>query len=62
MFFLLKDSELTPVGANLLDGRFAVFGYVVAGQDTLGYMRVGDKIEYIKIVDGAQFLKNGPKP
>ncbi len=40
VFFLLKDSELTPVGANLLDGRFAVFGYVVQGQDALGFMKV----------------------
>jgi cyclophilin family peptidyl-prolyl cis-trans isomerase len=28
VFFLLKESELTPSGANLLDGRYAVFGYV----------------------------------
>lgn len=32
VFFLLKESELTPSGANLLDGRYAVFGYVVSGQ------------------------------
>ena len=25
-FFLLRDSELTPTGSNLLDGRYAVFG------------------------------------
>jgi cyclophilin family peptidyl-prolyl cis-trans isomerase len=49
VFFLLKDSELTPVGANLLDGRFAVFGYVVQGQDFLGSMKVGDKINFIKV-------------
>lgn len=29
VFWLLKESELTPSGANLLDGRYAVFGYVV---------------------------------
>jgi cyclophilin family peptidyl-prolyl cis-trans isomerase len=57
-FCLFQDSELTPVGANLLDGRFAVFGYVVDGQDALGSMRVGDKINYIKLVDGKEFLKN----
>ncbi|KAJ9526654.1 hypothetical protein QJQ45_017578, partial [Haematococcus lacustris] len=60
VFFLLKDSELTPVGANLLDGRFSVFGYVTNGQDNLGFMKVGDKINYIKVVDGQQYLKNGP--
>jgi cyclophilin family peptidyl-prolyl cis-trans isomerase len=40
MFFLLKESELTPSGANLLDGRYSVFGYVTEGQDALGYMKV----------------------
>lgn len=39
-FFLLKESELTPAGSNLLDGRYAVFGYVVDGQDELGKMKV----------------------
>lgn len=41
IFFLLKESELTPSGANLLDGRYAVFGYVTQGQDNLGLMKVG---------------------
>jgi cyclophilin family peptidyl-prolyl cis-trans isomerase len=40
VFFLLKESELTPSGANLLDGRYAVFGYAVQGQDSLGLMKV----------------------
>lgn len=40
VFFLLKESELTPSGANLLDGRYAVFGYVIQGQDDLGNMKV----------------------
>lgn len=58
VFFLLKESELTPSGANLLDGRYAVFGYAVSGQDYLGLMKVGDKIEYIKVVSGAENLVN----
>jgi cyclophilin family peptidyl-prolyl cis-trans isomerase len=29
VFWLLKESELTPSGANLLDGRFSVFGYII---------------------------------
>jgi cyclophilin family peptidyl-prolyl cis-trans isomerase len=40
VFFLLKESELTPSGANLLDGRYAVFGYAVQGQDNLGLLKV----------------------
>ncbi|CAD7702676.1 unnamed protein product [Ostreobium quekettii] len=59
VFFLLKESELTPSSANLLDGRYAVFGYIVEGQDYLGEMHVGDKIDYIKVLDGAQFLQPG---
>lgn len=39
-FFLLKESELTPSGSNLLDGRYSVFGYVVDGQDALADMKV----------------------
>ncbi|KAG2448190.1 hypothetical protein HYH02_006775 [Chlamydomonas schloesseri] len=58
VFFLLKESELTPTGSNLLDGRFAVFGYITQGQDALADFRVGDKIEYIKFVDGKENLKN----
>ncbi|EFJ40538.1 hypothetical protein VOLCADRAFT_108119 [Volvox carteri f. nagariensis] len=60
VFFLLKESELTPTGSNLLDGRFAVFGYITQGQDALADFKVGDKIEYVKVIDGAQNLKNGP--
>lgn len=61
VFFLLKESELTPSGANLLDGRYAVFGYVVQGQDALGLMKVGDRIESIKCVKGAENLVHGFK-
>jgi cyclophilin family peptidyl-prolyl cis-trans isomerase len=37
----MQESELTPSGANLLDGRYAVFGYVVEGQDLLTQLQVG---------------------
>jgi cyclophilin family peptidyl-prolyl cis-trans isomerase len=57
VFWLLKESELTPSGANLLDGRYAVFGYIVDGAELLADMQVGDKIEYIKVVDGMQYLQ-----
>ena len=38
----LQESELTPSGANLLDGRYAVFGYVVEGQELLQQLQVRD--------------------
>jgi peptidylprolyl isomerase len=55
-FFLLFEPELTPAGLNLLDGRYAVFGYVVEGQSTLGELREGDKIESAKVIQGSEFL------
>ena len=54
---LLQESELTPTGANLLDGRYAVFGYVIEGADLLQECQAGDLIEYIKVTDGGQYLK-----
>lgn len=56
MFFLLKESELTPTGSNLLDGRYAVFGYIVEGQDFLTSMKVNDKIVSAKVTSGLENL------
>ena len=53
----VQESELTPTGANLLDGRYAVFGYVIEGADLLQECQVGDVIEYIKVTDGGQYLQ-----
>eukprot|EP00238_Polyblepharides_amylifera_P013286 CAMPEP_0196579320 /NCGR_PEP_ID=MMETSP1081-20130531/20065_1 /TAXON_ID=36882 /ORGANISM="Pyramimonas amylifera, Strain CCMP720" /LENGTH=460 /DNA_ID=CAMNT_0041898857 /DNA_START=112 /DNA_END=1494 /DNA_ORIENTATION=+ len=58
IFFLLKESELTPSGSNLLDGRYSVFGYVTINPDALGEMKVGDIIESIRVVDGLENLVN----
>lgn len=54
---MLQESELTPTGANLLDGRYAVFGYVIDGADLLQECQAGDVIESIKITDGLQYLQ-----
>ncbi|KAH9329835.1 hypothetical protein KI387_001943, partial [Taxus chinensis] len=45
IFWLLKESELTPSDANILDGRYTVFGYVTENQDYLADLKVGDLIE-----------------
>ena len=58
-FFLLKESELTPSGTNILDGRYGVFGYVVEGQELLRDTKVGDVIESIKVTKGGELLVNG---
>ena len=60
-FFLLKESELTPSGTNILDGRYAVFGYVTDGQELLREVKAGDIIKSVKIVDGGENLVNKSK-
>lgn len=62
VFWLLKESELTPSGANLLDGRYAVFGYVTENVDALGEMHVGDIIESIRVIEGMEYLENFKAP
>jgi peptidylprolyl isomerase len=59
-FFFLFEPELTPAGLNLLDGRYAVFGYVVEGQEVLDKLKQGDVIESAKVIDGAENLVQPP--
>jgi peptidylprolyl isomerase len=55
-FFFLFEPELTPAGLNLLDGRYAVFGYVTENKEVLDKIRAGDKIISAKVVKGAENL------
>ncbi|NJK28448.1 MAG: peptidylprolyl isomerase [Coleofasciculaceae cyanobacterium SM2_3_26] len=55
-FFFLFEPELTPAGLNLLDGRYAVFGYVVDGKDALEKLKEGDAIASARVVDGLDHL------
>lgn len=55
-FWLLFDSDLTPAGKNVLDGRYPVFGYVVEGADFLRDMKEGDIIVSAKVTEGADKL------
>jgi peptidylprolyl isomerase len=55
-FFFLFEPELTPAGLNLLDGRYAVFGYVTKDKDVLDKITVGDKIISAKVIDGLDNL------
>mmetsp|Transcript_24346 Transcript_24346/g.36531 ORF Transcript_24346/g.36531 Transcript_24346/m.36531 type:complete len:455 (+) Transcript_24346:33-1397(+) len=57
-FFLLKESELTPSGTNVLDGRYSVFGYIVDNKELLKEMKQGDTIEYIKVLSGLDKCEN----
>ncbi|KAL3833163.1 hypothetical protein ACJIZ3_007899 [Penstemon smallii] len=58
VFWLLKESELTPSNANILDGRYSVFGYVTENEDFLADLKVGDVIESIQVVAGLDNLVN----
>lgn len=55
-FFFLFEPELTPAGRNLLDGRYAVFGYLVEGKEVLEQLKEGDVIESAKVVQGVENL------
>lgn len=56
-FCFLFEADLTPAGLNLLDGRFAAFGYVVEGQEVLSKIAPReDTILSARIVEGAQNL------
>jgi peptidylprolyl isomerase len=58
-FFFLFEPELTPAGVNLLDGRYAIFGYVTEGNEILGKLKKEDQILSAKVVSG---LENFVKP
>ena len=56
VFFFLFEPELTPAGTNLLDGRYAVFGYTIEGKDVLAKLKEGDSILSAKVIDGLENL------
>jgi len=55
-FFFLFAAELTPAGRNLMDGRYAVFGYVTENNDVLRELKQSDKIISAKVIQGAENL------
>jgi cyclophilin family peptidyl-prolyl cis-trans isomerase len=55
-FWLLFDSDLTPAGKNLLDGRYTCFGYTVDGAKLLSDVKEGDLIVSAKVTSGLQNL------
>jgi len=56
-FFFKFDTEVTPPGYNLMDGRYSVFGYLTQGKEVLEELTAGDKIISAKVVDGIDNLK-----
>ena len=51
-FMLLFESDLTPAGKNMLDGRYTCFGYATDNADLLKGIKEGDIISSIKVVKG----------
>jgi peptidylprolyl isomerase len=56
-FFFLYEPELTPAGLNLVDGRYAAFGYVVDGFEVLEELGVDDAIVKAQVIEGADNLR-----
>lgn len=55
-FWLLFDSDLTPAGKNVLDGRYPCFGYVVEGAELLQDVKEGDVIVSATVTEGLNNL------
>ncbi|QEY32561.1 peptidylprolyl isomerase [Synechococcus sp. RSCCF101] len=55
-FLFLFEPELTPAGLNLIDGRYAAFGYVVDGFDVLEELTADDRVERIRLVNGEEMF------
>ncbi|GMI60224.1 hypothetical protein ScalyP_jg2504 [Parmales sp. scaly parma] len=53
-FWLLFDSDLTPGGKNVLDGRYPCFGYVTEGADFLRDITEGTVITSAKVTKGLE--------
>jgi peptidylprolyl isomerase len=56
-FFFKFDTEVTPPGYNLMDGRYSVFGYLTEGKEVLEELTAGDKIISAKVIEGIENLK-----
>ncbi|MFY8149995.1 MAG: peptidylprolyl isomerase [Prochlorococcaceae cyanobacterium] len=56
-FLFLFEPELTPAGLNLIDGRYAAFGYVVDGFDVLEELTADDGIVKARVVEGGGNLQ-----
>lgn len=55
-FFFKFDTELTPPGFNLMDGRYSVLGYVVEGAEILDKITTDDKVIEARVISGEDNL------
>lgn len=60
VFLFLFEPDLTPAGKNMMDGRYGNFGYTTEGFGFLRKLAVGDIIESVKLVSGAEYMTTAP--
>ena len=58
-FLLVRESEVTPAGANVLDGAYGVFGYVVTNAAALQELRPGDRVQSVRVTDAPRLARPG---
>ena len=58
-FLLVRESEVTPAGANVLDGAYGVFGYVVTNAAALPDLRPGDVVQSARVTDAPRLARAG---
>ena len=56
-FMFLFQPQLTPAGLNLIDGRYAAFGYVVDGFTVLQELGADDRIIEARVIEGGDGLR-----
>ncbi len=56
-FIFIAEPDLTPAGLNLMDGRYAVFGYVTEGLEVMYNLKPDDRILSAHLVSGTEYLK-----
>ncbi len=56
-FIFMAEPDLTPAGLNLMDGRYAVFGYITSGLEVMYKLRPDDQILAARILSGSENLQ-----
>lgn len=57
-FIFFAEPDLTPAGLNLMDGNYAVFGYVTQGIPVIYKLKLTDRILSAHLISGSENLVN----
>ncbi|NJK62262.1 MAG: peptidylprolyl isomerase [Synechococcaceae cyanobacterium SM2_3_1] len=55
-FIFIAEPDLTPAGLNLMDGRFAAFGYITDGLEVMYDIKPEDRILSARLISGQDNL------